>query len=173
MRFRIFILPLALLTLLLVAGLAQGPKGTAPAGPMVWSAFLADDIPIATAYGRPGLPSKVFASFTPFGDITVTRIQAEVGIGPHVSAISGYERCSVPPSIRVTNGSTSYTLPLAEPRNLQLPHGGSSSDSGPLDLVFPANGRIEMILLPPAEIDFPNHWCDIQDVNLTVQYRTR
>jgi hypothetical protein len=174
MQSRSFLYFGAVLALLAAAaGLAQGPKGTAPAGPMLWNVFVADDIDVVSTNTHPGLPSKVFASFTPSGEIRVTQIQAETRYGPNVFADSGYEQCSVPPSILVTNGKTSYTLALTHPPDLSQPLVGSSSDSGPLDLVFPSGNRIEVILLPPAERDFPSHFCRVEGVNIAIQYRTR
>ncbi len=159
-RLRLLIGPFAVLAfLLIVAATAQVPRGTAPAGPMLWNAHMGSGF-------YPPPPVLRVASFTPSGEIILTRIEVDIVQGPYAFRYpASAVRCAVTQSLQLTNGNVTYTQPLSHPQD--LPQDLSSrTDSGPLSVKFPANSRIDLLLLAGS----PD--CDIVNVNIAVQYKT-
>ena len=157
-----------------------GPRGpTGPAGPAalslgVWNAYLYNDLFYSADTGW-NFGQHTVSSFTPSGDITVVRIEAEASRGPSREISSSpptFVACATQPAIRVTNGTTSYDVPFANPTSWTLT-GGSSTDSGPLNVPFPANSRIRLVLISGTPMDYSTGLCEIQDVSISVQYRAR
>lgn len=162
----------------------QGPPGpmgpTGPAGPAalslgLWNAYLYNDLLPNSTRTNCDFGEHTLSSFTPSGDITVVRIEAEASEGP-VREIGGtpptYVACATQPKIRVTNGTTGYDVPFANPRNWPSDR-GSSTDSGPLNVPFPANSRIRLVLVAGTPMVCYTDICYISDVDFTVQYRGR
>lgn len=147
-----------LATALAISAVAQGPRGTAPAGPMLWNVYLPSGF-------FPAAPSRRVASFTPSNDITVTRIEAHAINGSRDSATVS-SPCTVNQSIRVSSGTAQYTQILASANPAE--DGSASTDSGPISIAFAAGTRIDMFILAGVPTS-----CSVSSVNVAVQYRTR
>lgn len=100
----------------------QGPPGTpGPPGSQLWTSY----VPLF-------LKGYTVAALTPDNAIEVTRIQAQAGIPP--------SKCSVNAALIVSDGNTTYTLPIA----------ASANDSGPIALNFAVGAHITLTLIPPG-----------------------
>jgi hypothetical protein len=91
----------------------MGPQG--PSGNQLWASFVPA---FAAAYTA--------AAMTPDYNIVVTRLQAQLAVGP--------SRCATNATMQITDGVTTYSLTLTN----------SANDSGPLRLNFAAGTRISL-----------------------------
>jgi hypothetical protein len=97
----------------------------------------------------------VVSVFTPATNITVNRIQL---------VAAGGQVCTNPPAIRVTNGTTGYSLVIPNTKGSSGTVGPSSNDSGPISLSFTANQPISIKAVEPT------FTCNPYEINIVVQY---
>jgi hypothetical protein len=123
---------------------------------------------------------QVVASLTTARATEISRIEVEVAWGPLEYVFDPFPgqqtACTRNPTISVTEGTTVFTLPLNSPllvaTGSAVVPDGSSTDSGPISVVFPADSRIKVLLVPGDLDDYPSHSrCDFSDANITIQYR--
>lgn len=153
---------------------AQGPKGTAPAGPILWTSYIGDSFYFAQYATDPITPSLI-SSFTPFNALTIVRIEASALQGP-VFYHDQYGRvppqsCSVPPSVQVTDGTSTQTLVFAQGEKLISP---TSADSGPISMAVPADRQIRLMFVPGSpNTPYIDGICEMQAINIVVQYKAQ
>ncbi len=97
----------------------------------------------------------VVSIFTPATSITVNRIQL---------VAAGGQVCTTLPGIKVTDGTTSYTLTIPNTKGPTGTVGPASNDSGPISLSFAANKQIS---IKAVEQTFT---CNPYEINIVVQY---
>jgi hypothetical protein len=96
-----------------IQGIPGAAGGPGPSGGQVWASF----VPLFVA-------PYVVASWIPDNGIQVTRLQGTVGIAP--------SKCSTNAGITVSDGTTTFTLPIA----------AASNDSGPIALNYAAGTKL-------------------------------
>jgi uncharacterized repeat protein (TIGR03803 family) len=125
----------------------QGPIGPAgPAGPsntQLWTTFLSGALTSVGVHGR----------FTPDGNLTVTRVQAQVPSAP--------AGCRTTAVLRVTNGTAAGTISLPLP--------GSSNDTGAISINYAAGVPISV----GVGVAAAGCRTTPQDANVVVQYKAR
>lgn len=152
---------------------AQGRKGTAPAGPMLWTAYIENTFRFSQNTTGPITPGLI-SSFTPFNDVTIVRIEANSRRGP-VFRPDQYgapsETCPVMPSLEVTDGVSMETVAFGQEGELGAP---SFTDSGPISMEVPAGERIRLLFRPGSpNTPYIEGYCSMDSINIVVQYRTR
>lgn len=153
---------------------AQGPKGTAPAGPMLWTAYIENTFGFAQNATGPITPSLI-SSFTPFNALTIVRIEASALQGPvfyhDQYGIVPPKSCSVPPSLQVTDGASTQTLVFAQGEKLISP---TSADSGPISMAVPADRQIRLMFVPGSpNTPYIDGFCLMDSINIVVQYKAQ
>ena len=172
-RTHVYTVLLAIGVALLAGAQSKGPRG--PQGELTWTSYVAD-----TRYYAPELPgwggSEVVSTFNPPRSTTITRIELQSAYGPvrTVAAPPSNVPCNNNPALILTDGSTSYSLPLPTPPSLGGGIFASSADSGPVDLSFPPGANIT-IRVAQGDMGTPPYnigQCLAQSVNVTVQYKS-
>jgi hypothetical protein len=97
----------------------------------------------------------VVSVFTPATDVTVNRIQVQV---------AGGTVCGRLPGIRVTDGTTSFTVPIPNMIATDSDFGPVSADSGVISLAYTAGTRIAVLAVPGSA------GCNPFEINISVQY---
>src|ERR1051325_7290166 len=137
-----FVLCLLLaMTALILGDEEKKPVNTSGA---VWST------PIEAFALNGGEPAAVKSIMTADDEIRVTRVEAFDEQGPrlNVNGITApFVPCSPHPPVTITDGMTTYTLPLS---NTFMPKSPATyTDSGNLNLRFAAGSRISLMITPP------------------------
>jgi hypothetical protein len=132
-------------------------------GPSVWSRS------IEAFAVNGGEPAAVKSMMTADKEINVTRIEVFDEQGPrlNVSGINApFVPCSPQPAITITDGLTTYTLPLSSGF---LPKSAATfTDSGRLNLRFVADARISLMVVPPQTRQ--SALCMAKQMNVLVHY---
>lgn len=112
------------------------------------------------------------AVLTPAGPIVVQRLEALSNNGPVKGRLLNGQLipCPAQYTIELSNGVTRQQIPIS---NVFLNKESSQTyaDSGPLALLFAAEGRITVTLLPPPK-QYPPVNCSLEGLNITIQYTT-
>jgi hypothetical protein len=137
------------------AGLSASAQ--AQTGPLLWNSF----IDVLGNFTRADTESAIVSRFTPGNPVTVTRLQLQAAFGSNIDLKTG---CEPVPQIKVTDGTTSYALPIPNAR-----FGGPyplsvHADSGPISVAFPADANLWIGVVQGQER------CDPGTINITVQY---
>lgn len=107
---------------------------------------------------------------TPNQSIVIRRVEALSNRGPDRGFLPSGEpvACPVQYSLKLSDGTISQDIPIS---NAFLdPHTSQTyTDSGPLTLVFAKGNRITVSMAAP-KAQFPAVSCDIQGLNVTIQY---
>jgi len=158
-------LSIAICLLLVVAFLVfadEEKKSVAPVS-VVWST----PIEAFAVYG--GEPAALRSMMTADTDIKVTRIEAFDEQGPRLNVngvMTQFVPCSPQPAVTVTDGLTSYTLPLS---STFLPKSAATyTDSGDLNLKFAAGSHVNLIIAPPQSRQ--SALCMAKQLNVLVHY---
>src|SRR6266481_5483105 len=154
---------------LLLAGPAQLLFAAAT---LTWNSFAA----ASGFYDPSGGGSDVVSRFTPAKPIVVTRIEVQAAMGPQRLVFSpGFQvmACTTTTAFKITDGTTTFTLPLPSATTLVAGNPNpSSADSGPLKVTFPGGRKI---VLSVVQGDGPDPItgataCFFNNANITVQY---
>jgi hypothetical protein len=94
----------------------------------------------------------IVSRFTPAANITVNRIQLQA---------SGGTICSKLPGVKITDGTTTYILPIP---NAKADFAPASADSGPISLSYTAGQEIALKAVPGSS------GCNPFEINIVVQY---
>jgi Collagen triple helix repeat (20 copies) len=115
-----------------------GPQGAAgPSGSQIWATYM----PLLAA-------SYTASALTPDNALSITRVQAQMGTPPR--------DCNV--AVSVSDGTHSYTLPIAS----------TSNDSGPIALNIAANAHLALSVVAPPRCLIPPALGSV-----VVQYKAR
>jgi hypothetical protein len=151
MKFRVF-----LTAWLLIATLSLSAK--AQTGPLMWTSF----IEVVGNYVRSRSEGTFVSRFTPGVAVTVTRIQLQAAEGSYLFPQGG--KCNPVPRVRVTDGSTSYSVAIPNAREVGRHPMSVHADSGPIAVSFPADANLVLRVIPGQD------FCQAGSINVTVQY---
>jgi hypothetical protein len=145
---------------------SAGHKSAAIAGPMIWNTT------IEGFAVNGGEKPAVRSIFTPDRAIRVTHIEAFDEQGPRLN-VSGittpFTPCSPQPSLTITDGTSTYTLPISSEF---LPNSAATHTySERLGLAFPAGSSIRLMIVPP-EIK-QRAVCMAKPLHVLVQYSSQ
>jgi hypothetical protein len=144
-----------ILTVALVAGILSLNAQAQNAGPFLWSSYIG----VVGSYLQP--EGSAVSRFTPGAAITVTRFQLQAAQG---SYIYPHSKCSYVPKLRVTDGTTKYEIAIPNWRQTGRFPLSVSADSGAINVGFPANANLRLVVIPGQKGCYPG------GINVTVQY---
>lgn len=84
------------------------------------------------------------SAFTPESAVIVTRIEVDAHVGPINNSTNPFSACATNPSLTLTGGTSTYTLTLATPTNVDNGALHSYTDSGGLALAFAPSTRLAL-----------------------------
>ena len=146
------------LTVWLVLGVLSLSAQAQNAGPSLWTSYI-DSV---GNYLRASHEANFVSRFTPGVAITVTRMQLQAAFG---SQTQQQTKCNQVPRVRVTDGTTEYSLPIPNARQSgPFPH-SVHADSGPISVSFPANAALSLNVVPGSTGCF-----EAGSINVNVQY---
>lgn len=161
-----------LLVCMLVAGSAQLLFAAAA---LTWNSFALNEGSYDPSGGSGA--SDVVSRFTPAKPIVVTRMEIQASSGsqrfvfsPTFQAIA----CTNFVSFKITDGTTTFTLPLPSATTVVTGNPNpSSADSGPLKIAFPAGAKVVLSVVPGDAADPISGAtpCFFNNANITVQYK--
>ena len=160
------------LACILVAGSASAVFATAA---LTWNSFAWTEA-IYDPSGGSGA-SDVISRFTPDKEIVVTRLEVQASQGPQRLLFSPTFQavaCTNPVAFKITDGTTTFTLPLPSATTVVTGKPNpSSADSGPLKIAFPTGAKIVLSMVPGDATDPISGAtaCFFNNANITVQYK--
>jgi len=119
-----------------------------------------------------GEPAAVKSIMTADDETKITRIEAFDEQGPrlNVNGITApFVPCSPQPSVTITDGTVTYTLPLSSTFMPKSP--ATYTDSGNLNLRFAAGSRISLMITPPQTRQAA--LCMAKQLNVLVHYSAK
>jgi len=127
------------------------------AGPLLWSSY----IDVVGNYTQQYSEGSAVSRFTPGVAVTVTRVQLQAAQGSYIYPNA---KCSYVPKLRVTDGTTKYEIAIPNARETGRNPFSVSADSGTINLSFPANANLRLLVLHGEK------GCIAGAINVTVQY---
>lgn len=155
---------LSALALLLSSSAFAQNGSTDTSTPAVWS------VPVGLFSTKIQPAQYPKAVFTPMTPVTVRRVEALSELGPrlYTGLNLDLKPCPVEFSLELSNGTVRQLVPISN-KFIAKDSGQTYTDSGPLNVVFPAGSPITLsIVVPPAK--FPATPCTCSGLTVSVQY---
>jgi hypothetical protein len=147
-----------ILTVALIAIVLSMNAQAQNAGPFLWSSFIL----VVGDYTQQYSEGSAVSRFTPGVPVTVSRVQLQAAQGSNVGLNNA--KCSYVPRLRVTDGTTKYEIAIPNARGTGRNPFSVSADSGPINVSFPANANLRLLVLHGEK------GCTAGTINVTVQY---
>ena len=154
----------AVFVILVIAIFCLGQSSKNPKSSLsVWSVHSPDVL----IQGRSPYPVGVL---TPAKSIVVRRVEALSNRGPSMGSTPGGEPipCPVQYTLELTNGVVTQTVPISN-AFVGKKTSQTYTDSGTMNLEFPAGNRITVSMVAPKP-QFPPVDCNIMGLDVTIQY---